>query len=134
MKWILLSLLLCASAAGAADHYALVFVRIDLVGHRPADFEKIQQTALQEVLYTDLPCTLPLVDTRGMHKYFSRWLVSQGDACWYQTLGGGYTVLYNSGHSTHAGPGILTAMFRMGQMHDDGTVTVSRLVTDKDLD
>jgi hypothetical protein len=97
-------------------------------------FEKIPQKFLQEVLYSDVPCALHLVDTRGMFKYFSQWTTTQGDACWYQTLGGGYSVIYNSGHSWHVEGGVLTSMFHMAQMHDDGTVTVSRLVTDKDLD
>ena len=132
----LLIFVFCCSVAMAAvksptDQPAIVFVRDDLVGHKPAFGEKIPQNTLQAVLYLNEPCGLPLIDTRGMHKYFSQWDLPQlGVACWFPTLDGGYTAVWRNGHSDHVDGDGFKYVFVKAMLHDDGSVTILRGISE----
>jgi hypothetical protein len=126
----------CCSVAMAAvksptDQAAIVFVRDDLLGHKPVFGETVPQKTLQAILYLDEPCALPLVDTRGMHKYFSQWDVPQlGAACWFPTLDDGYTVIWRNGYSSHTEGTAFKYVFVKAMLHVDGSVTILRGISE----
>ncbi len=124
MKWLLLGLLLSGSAL-AGDRTALVMVRSDLLGHKPAVRETVPARTLQQIYYLTEPCPLPLVDTRGMHLAFSQWDAAfRRPSCWFSTLDKGITVLWRDGGSSHTDIQEVNYSFVPAMVHDDGSATI----------
>lgn len=102
-RWVVAAALMVglATFVFAAEQHprplrALVFVDRGQ-GNPPIAGTRVPMSHVVETLWLDLPCPLPLVDTRGMHPYKSPW--RQG--CWYRTLSGGFVVIDENGSTSY---------------------------------
>ncbi len=110
MKTIATILALATALASAAaarppltgDHPVLIQAdrgqRVDLMEPLPPVGAVLPLAKVRTILYLDVPCKLPLVDTKGMYQMAD----NTGVGCWYPTLDRGYTIIQETGYTFHA--------------------------------
>jgi hypothetical protein len=81
-------------AAGAANAETVLVEPGD--GHRYVG-DKFDARSVNQVLYVDRPCKLPLVNAKDMREYSTKLIAIQMKACWGRLIGGGLVIVYEDG-------------------------------------
>ncbi|MDH0638186.1 hypothetical protein N5D52_14660 [Pseudomonas sp. GD03860] len=92
MKKILLSGLMLI--AGAASAETVLVEPGD--GHKFVG-DRFDARTVNQVLYEDRACKLPIVNAKDMREYSTKLIAIQMKACWGRLLGGGLIIVFEDG-------------------------------------
>ncbi len=59
--------------------------------------DKFDARSVNQVLYADRSCKLPLVNAKDMREYSTKLIAIQMKACWGRLLGGGLIIVFEDG-------------------------------------